>query len=47
MLYGPRLLGLHRAYDMYPKWAHLALLTNQAPSPLPRWALFELLTLTK
>lgn len=38
-------IALHRAHDMSPKWAHLSLLTNQEPSPLPRWAWSELPTL--
>ena len=27
-------IRLHRAYDTFPKWAHLALLTNRASSTI-------------
>lgn len=38
-------ISLHQAHDMSPKWVHLMLLTNWAPSPLPGWTWPELPTL--
>ena len=35
-------IGLHQAYDTFPKWAHPALLTNRAYNPFPRRNWFEL-----
>ena len=37
-------INLHQAHDRSPKWVHLTLLTNRAPSPLPGWIWPELPT---